>query len=165
MGPEHRAWVPPAWVAWGAVVAAFAFAAVSLLWATGSTLGLDTLGGTVERLGRARDPALLVANGVALVLKVAGGVLALALVQPWGRRLPRRPLLALGWAGAAVLVVYGLLQVTSLALVAAHVVVPDEVLSTRALRWRLLLWEPWFLVWGVLLAGATLRHQRLRPAS
>ncbi|MBO0901930.1 DUF3995 domain-containing protein [Cellulomonas sp. zg-ZUI199] len=165
MGPEHRAWVPPAWVAWGAVVAAFAFAAVSLLWATGSTLGLDTLGGTVERLGRARDPALLSANAVALVLKVLGGVLALALVQPWGRRLPRRPLLSLGWAGAAVLVVYGVLQVTSVALVAAHVVVPDEVLSARALRWRLLLWEPWFLVWGVLLAGATLRHQRLRPAS
>lgn len=157
--------MPPAWVAWGAVVVAFAFAAVSLLWATGSTLGLDTLGGTVERLGRARDPALLSANAVALVLKVLGGVLALALVQPWGRRLPRRPLLSLGWAGAAVLVVYGVLQVTSVALVAAHVVVPDEVLSARALRWRLLLWEPWFLVWGVLLAGATLRHQRLRPTS
>ncbi len=165
MGPERRAWVPPEWVAWGAVVAAFAFAAVSLVWATGSTLGLDTLGGAVERLGRARDPALLAANGVALVLKVAGGVLGLALVQPWGRRLPRRPLLALGWAGAAVLVVYGLLQVTSLVLVAAHAVVPDEALSARALRWRLLLWEPWFLVWGLLLAGATLRHRRLRPAT
>ena len=162
MGPERRAWVPPAWVAWGAVVAAFAFAAVSLLWATGSTLGLDTLGGSVERLGRERDPALLAANAVALVLKLLGGVLALALVQPWGRRLPQRPLLALGWLGAAVLVVYGVLQVGTLVLVAAHVLVPDEPLSDRALRWRLLLWEPWFGVWGLLLAGATLRCRRLR---
>lgn len=159
-----QARVPPAWVAWGAVVVAFAFAAVSLVWATGSTLGLDTLGGSIERLGRERDPGLLTANAVALVLKVLGGVLALALVQPWGERLPRRPLLALGWSAAALLVLYGALQVTTLALVAADVVVPDEVLSDRALRWRLLLWEPWFLVWGLLLAGATLRSQRLRPA-
>ncbi|MBO3089274.1 DUF3995 domain-containing protein [Cellulomonas dongxiuzhuiae] len=159
-----RAWVPPAWVAWGAVVVAFAFAAVSLVWATGSTVGLDTLGGSIERLGRERDPALLAANAVALVLKILGGVLALALVQPWGERLPRRPLLALAWSAAALLVLYGALQVTTLVLVAADVVVPDEVLSDRALRWRLLLWEPWFLVWGLLLAGATLRSQRLRPA-
>ncbi|MBO3094940.1 DUF3995 domain-containing protein [Cellulomonas dongxiuzhuiae] len=159
-----QAWVPPAWVAWGAVVVAFAFAAVSLVWATGSTAGLDTLGGSVERLGWERDPSLLAANAVALVLKVLGGVLALALVQPWGERLPRRPLLALAWSAAALLVLYGALQVTTLALVAADVVVPDEVLSDRALRWRLLLWEPWFLVWGLLLAGATLRSQRLRPA-
>ncbi|WP_166435869.1 DUF3995 domain-containing protein [Cellulomonas shaoxiangyii] len=164
MSPEQRSWVPPAWVAWGAVVVAFAFAGVSLVWALGSTVGLDTLGGTIERRGRAGDPVLLAANAVALVLKVLGGVLALALVQPWGRRFPRRLLLALGWLGATVLVLYGALQVASVALVAAGAVVPAEPLSDRALRWRLLLWEPWFLVWGLLLGGATLRRQRLPDA-
>ena len=104
MGEPGRRWTPPLWVAWGAVVVAFAFAAVSLAWALGSTVGLDTLGGSIERMARAGDPALFAANAVALVLKLLGGVLALALVQPWGRRLPRRPLLALGWLGAGVLV-------------------------------------------------------------
>lgn len=156
-----QSWVPPVWVAWGAVIVAFAFAAVSLVWALGSTVGLDTLGGTIERRARAGDPVLLAANMVALVLKVLGGVLALALVQPWGRRLPRRLLLALGWSGASVLVLYGLLQTTSVALVAGGAIVPAEPLSDRALTWRLFLWEPWFLVWGLLLAGATLRSQRL----
>ncbi|UZN03692.1 DUF3995 domain-containing protein [Cellulomonas sp. S1-8] len=154
--------VPPAWVGWGAAVCAFAFAAVSLAWALGSTVGLDTLGGSIERMARDRDPTLLAANAVALVLKVLGGVLALALVQPWGRRLPRRPLLALGWLGATVLVLYGVLQVASVALVAVGVIVPSEPISDQALAWRLLLWEPWFLVWGLLLGGATLRSQRLR---
>ena len=153
--------MPPEWVAWAAVVLAFAFAAVSLVWALGSTAGLDTLGGTIERRARAGDPVLLAANLVALVLKVLGGVLALALVQPWGRRLPRRLLLTLGWLGASVLVLYGLLQTTSVALVALGVVVPAEPLSDRALTWRLFLWEPWFLLWGLALAGATLRRQRL----
>ena len=158
--PSDR-WVPPRWVAWGAVVVAFAFAGVSLVWALGSTVGLDTLGGAIERMARAGDPALLAANAVALVLKVMGGVLALALVQPWGRHLPQRPLLVLGWLGAGVLVLYGALQTGSVALVAAGVVELDEPLSERALTWRLFLWEPWFLVWGLLLAGATLRCQRL----
>src|SRR6187455_1981640 len=116
--PSDR-WVPPRWVAWGAVVVAFAFAGVSLAWALGSTVGLDTLGGAIERMARAGDPALLAANAVALVLKVMGGVLALALVQPWGRHLPQRPLLVLGWLGAGVLVLYGALQTGSVALVAA----------------------------------------------
>ena len=159
----HRSWVPPAWVSWAAVVVASAFAAVSLAWALGSTVGLDTLGGSIERLGRERDPALLAANAVALVLKVLGAVLALALVQPWGRRLPRRLLLTLGWSGATVLVLYGMLQVTSVALVATGVVVPSVPITHRVLMWRLLLWEPWFLVWGLLLGGATLRFQRLHP--
>ena len=153
--------MPPVGVAWAAVAVAFAFAAVSLVWALGSTLGLDTLGGTIERRARAGDPVLRAANLVALVLKVLGGVLALALVQRWGRRLPRRLLLALGWSGATILVLYGLVQTTSVGLVALGVVVPAEPLSDRALLWRLFLWEPWFLAWGLLLAGATLRSQRL----
>jgi hypothetical protein len=142
-------------------VVAFAFAGVSLAWALGSTVGLDTLGGSIERMARAGEPALFVANTVALVLKALGGVLALALVQPWGRRLPRRPLLALGWLGAGVLVLYGGLQTTSIVLVATEVLVLEEPLSERALLWRMFLWEPWFLVWGLFLAGATLRCQRL----
>ncbi len=152
--------MPPAWTGWAAAVTAFAFAAVSLAWALGSTVGLGTLGGSVERMAREGDARLYAANAVAVVLKGLGGVLALAMVRPWGERLPRRPLLALGWAGAGVLVLYGTLQVAAVALVAAGVVVPAEPTPDRVLRWRLLLWEPWFLVWGLLLAAATLHRQR-----
>jgi hypothetical protein len=50
----------------------------------------ETLGVEIDRLARQRDPA------------VAAG-LALALVESWGRRLPRRLLLVLGGVtGAAI---------------------------------------------------------------
>jgi len=92
-------------------------------------------------------------------LKLGAGLLALALVQPWGRRLPQRPLRLIAWCGAALLVVYGLLQVTSVALIALGVVTPADPPPNAVLAWRLLLWEPWFALCGLLLGLAV----RLAP--
>ena len=125
-----------------------------LLWGAGGLVGVSTLGGRIEELALARDPALIAMVWVTGVLKVLGGLLALALVQPWGRRLPRRWLLRAAWGGAGLLTVYGLLQLTSVALVAFGVITPTQPVESTVLRWRLLLWEPWFLLWGVLLALA-----------
>ena len=144
-----------------AALAAFLFAAVNLYWAVGGTAGLDTLGGTIEERARAGDRAILAANWAAVVLKVLGGVLALALIQPWGRRVPRWLLLATAWTGAAVLILYGTFQTSAVALVALDVIQVPEAIEPTALRWRLLLWEPWFLLWGLLLAAAALHHTRV----
>jgi hypothetical protein len=159
--PTGRGVRPGRWTGFTAAVVAVAFAAVSFYWALGGRGLLDTLGGQIERRASAGDDVLLVANAVAAVLKVIGGVLALALVQEWGARLPRRPLLAVAWAGSALLVAYGALQVVTIALVALDLVQPAEPLDPRAVHWRLFLWEPWFLVWGLLL-GAAAWHFRNR---
>jgi Protein of unknown function (DUF3995) len=79
-----------AWAAYAACVLALLSAIPSFYWAAGGTIGLDTVGGAIEELARARDPAGVALGIGAGVLKVAGGVLALALVRPWGRRVPRR---------------------------------------------------------------------------
>lgn len=134
--------VPGAWPAYAAAAAAWSFALVSLYWALGGTAGLDTLGGGIEELARARDPRILGANGVAAALKVLGGVLALALVRPWCLRLPRWLLLTAAWGGASLLILYGALQEAGVALVALGVLDPAEPVDPRVLRWRLLLWEP-----------------------
>ena len=145
---------PGRWTGFAAAAVAFAFAAVSAYWGLGGRALLDTLGGEIERRALAGDDVLLAANAVGAVLKVLGGVLALALVQPWGERLPRRLLLALAWAGAAVLTVYGVLQTVAIVLVGLDRIELAEPLDDRALRWRMFLWEPWFLVWGLLLGAA-----------
>ena len=152
---------PGRWTGFAAAGVAFAFAAVSTYWGLGGRALLDTLGGEIERRARAGDGVLLAANAVGAVLKVLGGVLALALVQPWGERLPRRPLQAVAWAGAAVLTVYGVVQTAAMVLVALDVFEPAEPLERRAVLWRLFLWEPWFLVWGLVL-GAAAWHFRAR---
>jgi len=122
------------------------------------------LGGRLEELARARDPALLRIVWVVVVLKVVAGFVALALVQSWGGRLPRRLLLAAAWGGAFVLTLWGTLQELAVGLIAAEVSAPEPRPAEVVLVGRLLLWEPWFIVWGVSLGfAARLAQRRLRP--
>jgi Protein of unknown function (DUF3995) len=149
------------WAAYGACGLAAAYAVVSFYWAFGGTAGIGTLGGRLEELARQGDPRVLWLAGVAGVLKLLGAVLALALVRPWGRVVPRWVLLGAAWAGAVVLVVYGGLYVVGGGLVLAGVVGAAGGADRRALWWHVLVWDPWFLVWGVLLGLAARRYGRV----
>jgi hypothetical protein len=153
---------PLVWSGYAACAWGLLFAGISFYWGLGGTLGLDTLGGTLERLGRSRDPTIFAAVWITGALKVGGAILALALVQPWGRTLPRLPLLLVGWAAAAVLALYGGTLVTGEALVATGVVRPSTV-YWKPLLWHLYVWDMSFLIWGVLFALAT--WQCMRSAS
>jgi hypothetical protein len=98
---------PTAWAAYAACALALLSAVPSFYWAAGGTIGLDTVGGAIEDLAHARDPAGVALGIGAGVLKVAGGLLALALVPPWGQLVPRRLLLGVAWAAGVVLTAYG----------------------------------------------------------
>ncbi|NHC16070.1 DUF3995 domain-containing protein [Motilibacter deserti] len=136
----------------------------SVYWGLGGTAGLDTIGGTIERLARAHDPGIFVAVWVAVLLKVAGAALALALVMPWGRRIPRRLLLAAALGGAAVLTVYGGVLVVAGLLAALGLVGQGGPSDPTALYGHLLLWDPIFVVWGVLLGMAGWQARRAGAA-
>lgn len=144
-----------AWTGYAAFVVGLLFAVVSVYWAAGGTAGLDTLGGQIEELARARDPTLVAVVWVTAALKLIGAVLGLALAQAWGRRVPRWILLSASWAASTILVLYGGLQITGLLLVLPGVAQPDGPVHLTVIYWRLFLWEPWFLVWGLLLGAAT----------
>jgi hypothetical protein len=151
--------------AYAAAVVAFGFAAVSLYWTMGGHLLLDTVGGSIEEMARRGGPAAVALGLVATVLKTAGGLLALALVSSWGRVIPRVWLLACSAAASVVLVLYGGLLVIVGALVLSGAVHPAGAVDRTALRWHVLVWDLWFLVWGVLLALAAVAHWRGAPAT
>src|SRR5260370_32911575 len=83
------------------------FAAISFYWGLGGTLGLDTLGGSLESLARAHDRTLLIAVWVTGFLKVSVALLALVLAGRWAARLPHRPVASIGWVEDAILTPYG----------------------------------------------------------
>jgi Protein of unknown function (DUF3995) len=143
-----------AWAAYAACGVALANAVPSFYWAFGGTAGIDTLGGRLEELARSDDPVVLWLAGGAGVVKVAGAVLALALVRPWGRLVPGRVLVVAAWVGAVVLVLYGGANVVAGALVLAGVVEVAGGVDRTALWWHVLVWDSWFVVWGVLLGMA-----------
>jgi Protein of unknown function (DUF3995) len=146
--------------AYAAAVAAFAYALVSLYWAVGGHDLIGTVGGYAGQLARRGGADPVLAALAAALAKAAGGLLALALVRPWGRAIPRRWRLA-GSAGAsALLVAYGGLNVLAGALALSGVINPAGGADRTALRWHVWVWDLWFLVWGALLAVATASHRR-----
>jgi len=51
------------WVGYAASAWAFVFATISFYWAAGGTVGLATLGSTIQALALARDPLTVVIGG------------------------------------------------------------------------------------------------------
>jgi hypothetical protein len=148
--------------AYAAAIVAFAYAVMSLYWAVGGHALVSTIGGYVEQFAR-RGGALPVLAALAVtVAKVAGGLLALALVRPWGRVLPRGWLQLGSAAVSLLLVVYGGLNVLLGGLVPSGVIHPAGTVDRTALRWHVAVWDLWFLVWGILLALATIGYRQTR---
>jgi hypothetical protein len=145
--------------AYAAAVLAFTYAAVSLYWTLGGRLLLDTVGGTVAQVARGGGAPAVLLGLTATVLKVAGGLLALALVRPWGRALPRRWLLICSAGASTVLTGYGALLVAAGALALTGTVHTGSADRT-ALRWHVAVWDMWFLPWGLLLTTATVAYWR-----
>jgi len=150
------------WAGYVACVWGVAFAAISFYWGLGGTLGLDTLGGSLERLARAHDPTLLVAVWVTGFLKILASLLALALAGTWSPKLPRRPIALLGWFAAASLTLYGGILVVPEALVTIGAIKPVQPVDWKPLLWHLYVWDLSFLVWGILFGIATWRFSRNR---
>jgi hypothetical protein len=138
------------WVGYAAAIWALIFAVLHLVWAAGWYVGLE------------QEPArkafaktwfmvydLIVAGICALAVPVA-----LALVQPWGRRLPRWLVGLLAWAGTVLLVLRGGgTIVQTVYLVAVGSFVPE---------W-MMLWELWFYLGAVLFGLSTWRFWRAQP--
>ncbi len=145
--------------AYGAALLALSHAALSAYWALGGTGLLSTVGGRLEALARDGGTASVALLATLVVLKLAGCLVALALVRPRRRRLPWWLLSGAALFGGLVLTLYGgvLTLVGAVALLGAF----GPPTDVTALYWHVLLWDPWFLLWGVLLTIAALRRFRL----
>jgi hypothetical protein len=143
---------------------AFLFAAMSFYWAAGGMTGVETLGNEIERLARDREPGFVAEVWVTGVLKVLGGLLALALVRQWGPGFPRRV------AEIAVLIVgigltlYGVANLVQHGLMEAGAVDVPDGLGPDAVTWHLALWDPWWILGGILFLAAGWSARRARAA-
>ena len=138
--PRRAAWVGDAACAW-----AFLFAIAHFYWALGGCAGFP-----VEACEAGLSNTWFLAYDLdAGVLCVLGAVIALALVRPWGRMIPRRTLLVLAWIGGAALLLRGVVGLVQDVLI---VVGPGN-------GWYpTMLYDPWFLVGGVLFCAAAHRY-------
>lgn len=160
LAPQFRAPIRSSpdtrWAAYGAAGWAFAFAAVSAYWALGGKVGTETIAMDIARIPLANDPMVVWATAG---LKALAGMLALTLVRPCGRLLPLRVLIRATWAAGLVLTFYGGANLVDHGRMVAGLRDTPEVLGEQAARWHLLLWDPVWLLGGVLFLAAARYHR------
>lgn len=143
-------------MAYLAALAALAAIPIHLYWALGGTWGLP--GGAAD----ADLPGLRATNAAVSVLLACGAAFLYGLTRRWSRRLPAFLMLAPVWAGSVVCISHGLYGIVTKGLYAAgiHAAVswPERGLTAAqknlAALHDLVLFEPWFLIQGLLLALA-----------
>jgi hypothetical protein len=150
--------------AWAACTVGLLYAAVSVYWGLGGTWLLDTVGGSLAKPGRAHEAGLMAAVWGAAALKLIAAVLPLLAVRHPGSSSRDRKLWVLAWIAAGVLSLYGLVLTATGLLVQTGVIHASSNADHRALAWHAYLWDPWFLVWGLLIAAALLLSGRARGA-
>jgi hypothetical protein len=144
---------------------AVVFALMSRYWAASGSFGGGKLGIEIDRLAHERNASFVAGLWAAFALKTLAAGLALALVAPWGRRLPRRLLLVLGGATGAGITLYALANLVQHALMATGAISTPDALGPDALPWHLALWDPFWLLGGLLflIAAAPVRDARRPP--
>lgn len=147
------------WAAYAAAIWAFAFAAMSFYWAAGGTVGVHTLGEGIAQMAETRDPELIGLTWITGGLKVLAGVFALLL--PADRLLPR-PLLRIGaWGAGILLTLYGIGNLIQHSLMATGSSPIAGLLGTpEAVRWHMLLWDPFWILGGILFLVAAWQYSR-----
>ena len=100
----------------------------------------------------------LKAVAAVLPMLAVGGILAPAPPVPRRQRLLR----VLAWIEAAILTSYGLVLTVAGLLVQSGVIARSAHADDRALIWHAYLWDPWFLLWGLLVTTALLRPRPSR---
>lgn len=143
------------WAAYSASGWALLFAVASFYWAAGGSIGTDTVGDEVKRL-----PGIVALLWAVGIVKLIGALLALALVRSWGRLVPRRLLLSAAWAAGGGMVLYGAANLTVRGLMAMGAISTPESMHSTAATWRLVLWDPWWLLGGILFAAAAWSYGR-----
>lgn len=151
-GETSSAWSTTA--AWAALAVGLAYAAISAYWATGGTWLLGTVGGIFERLGHSASPGVLAGLWAVALVKVVAAGLALAAVRGLGPASVRRAVRRLAWVAGLVLAAYGLVLTVPGLAIQAGMLHAGAHADRRALAWHAYLWDPWFLVWGLLVLAA-----------
>ncbi len=140
------------WLAYGAALWSLTFACLHIVWAAGSFIGLEA-----EFARKAFAQHWFLAYDLAVAGTCLFGVaIALALVRPWGRRLPRWAVGGLAWAGTGLLTLRAassLAQVLYLVVQGSFVVRPMHF------------WEIWFYVGAILFGSSTWRFWTARSKS
>ncbi|MFM1654658.1 DUF3995 domain-containing protein [Brevibacillus sp. B_LB10_24] len=127
------------------------FALMSFYWAGGGMIGVRSLGGFIYQKALEREASFIMLVWLTGIVKVCGGLFLLLLLGKWPRTI-NRLLYSLSLLAGIFLFLYGMANFLSLALSAFGLLALQ--VDNFALWWRLLFWEPFWMLGGVLVTLA-----------
>ncbi|MFI7052303.1 DUF3995 domain-containing protein [Streptosporangium canum] len=159
--------------AYGAAACAAAYGSMKLAQALGANAlaDKDPLPPELRERLLARDPLFVASHWLLAAAAVVGVIVALSTVRPWGAAVPRRLLLAITWTLGVFMIARSIGMVgfgfvgDALLLTGVHPPPVEHAALARDLaRWDLLLWSPFFLLWGACWTMAGWRLGRHGPS-
>jgi uncharacterized membrane protein len=130
------------------------YAAVSIYWGLGGTRLLSTVAASLT--DGPVGAGFIVAAWIGAILKLIAAVLPLVALRQTRPAARKRMVWVLAWVASVTLILYGLVLTVAGLLIQAGVVRPSAP-DGRALAWHAYVWDPWFLIWGLLIAAALWR--------
>ena len=169
--PVCTGWITPRRTGSAAAKAAFVlgllYAAVSVYWALGGPGSWQPSGALCHDRDEPAPRSWCSRYGPPWSSRPVAAVLPLLALRRMTSSGWHRAVSLLAWIEAGILTVYGLVLTVVGLLVQAGTIHLSAGADHRALAWHAYLWDPWFLIWGLLVAGALRRgrhpHSQAKP--
>ncbi|MFA1821981.1 DUF3995 domain-containing protein [Virgibacillus oceani] len=129
------------------VVWTLTFAAMSFYWALGGMIGVRSLGGAIYEQSLNPDPAFILVVWLTGFVKLFGAVLLFLLLVHWRKTWLKWTFYYTIKISGILLFTYGLLNFITISLSAFGVL--DFDLDSYATYWRLVFWEPFWMLGGL----------------
>ncbi|QSB06324.1 DUF3995 domain-containing protein [Natronoglycomyces albus] len=148
------------WAAWALIVWSVPFAALSFYWAAGGTWAAEQVSPDARDMVSERIWWFMLLLWMVAIVKLGYAAYALALMQDWGRIFPRWLLLLGGWGVGTVTALYGAGPLAMSLPVYLGINNHPNAPSPEILRWHVWLWQPYWILGGLLVLCAVFIYQR-----
>ncbi|AXI10237.1 hypothetical protein CUC15_15415 [Oceanobacillus zhaokaii] len=124
------------------------FAGMSFYWALGGMIGVRSLGGAIYEQALDPEPAFVTIVWMTAFIKLFGALLLFMLLVKWRDSWMRMILYFMIKVSGALLFLYGLFNFITIILSTIDLL--DFQLDGYAIFWRLLFWEPYWMIGGLI---------------
>ncbi|EKN63847.1 hypothetical protein BABA_24080 [Neobacillus bataviensis LMG 21833] len=135
------------------------FSGMSFYWAMGGLLGVRSLGGVIYEMSLSPSPSFLRIVWLTGFIKLLGLLVLLMLLIQWKKPTVTKILYYVAKFAGALLFFYGFLNFVTITLSAFNIL--DFDLDSYATFWRLIFWEPFWMIGGVFYFFSTKRNKSL----
>ncbi|WP_066305102.1 DUF3995 domain-containing protein [Bacillus sp. FJAT-29814] len=122
------------------------FSGLSFYWAMGGMLGVRSLGGSIYQMSLNPSPSFVMIVWLTGFIKLLGFLFLLMLLVQWKKPIITIILYLVAKVVGTLLFFYGFLNFVTITLSALNIL--DFDLDSYATFWRLLFWEPFWMIGG-----------------